>query len=253
MVHAIIRGRGLTGPAPQGLLEREKALLHRVRLRDAEGAAAVLADLLADLRLAPAQARARVLELLVLVSRAVLEAGGDEQAVLAASAIHAEEVTAARDVEEVFAVAGRALRGFMAMLRPVASAERRKLLQRVIAFLQENYHRQHLSLEQIARVAHLSPAYLSHVFSQELNQTISEYLAGLRLEAARKLLRETDIPLADLARHVGYVNAGSFAKAFKKSLNISPGAYRQQFRARGSRGEGRRQVACKKPLHLYTR
>lgn len=236
-IAAAMEAVALAVPAPQRLLERENLLLHRIRLRDSEGAATVLNDLLADLCLTPEQARARVLELLALMSRAVIEAGGEGQAVLDASTAYVEQANGAPDVEAACAVARAALNHFMSMLRPTAGGARHQLLLRVMAYLRDNYHRQDLSLARIARVVHLSPAYLSHLFSKELNMTMTQYLTSVRLEAAKLSLRDTDIPVSELAMEVGYVDSGYFCKTFKKYLKTSPGAYRQKFRARSQAGE----------------
>lgn len=231
---AVIEARAPVAAPLSAILEQEKALLHRVRLRDAEGAAAVLGGLLTSLRAAPAQARARVVELLALISRSVILAGGNEQAALDVSARYAEQVAGAPDIGSVCAVARAALREFMAILRPTPGGARHELLMRVMTYLRANYHRPDLSLDEIARVVHMSPAYLSHLFSKELNMTMTQYLTFVRLEVAMKLLRETDTPVTELALHLGYVDAGAFGKTFKKYLNISPGAYRQRFRAGGA-------------------
>lgn len=233
-VSAAVEHASAVAPAPQRLLEREGLLLQRIRLRDAEGAASVLADLVADLQadLAPRQAGARALELLVLISRAVIDAGGDQHSVLAASASYAERVRIAVDAAVACAAVTEALAAFIATLRPAAGGARHQLLLRVMAFLRENFHRQDLTLERIARVVHLSPAYLSHLFSKELNMTMTQYLTGVRLEAARALLRDTEMSVSELAMQVGYDDPGYFCKIFKKYMKTSPGAYRQQFRRR---------------------
>ena len=57
-----------------------------------------------------------------------------------------------------------------------------------------------------------------------------EYLMQCKLEQARKLLLETDAPVQDIARRVGYDNPLTFSKIFKGSFGVSPKTYRRQKR-----------------------
>jgi len=57
-----------------------------------------------------------------------------------------------------------------------------------------------------------------------------DYLIELRMDHARRLLEDTPYSIQDIAEEVGYSNAISFGRMFKKTVSLSPGEYREQAR-----------------------
>ncbi|MDN5276704.1 MAG: two-component system, response regulator YesN [Clostridiales bacterium] len=74
---------------------------------------------------------------------------------------------------------------------------------------------------------YISPYYLSHLFKEELNITFLEYLTMVRMEEAKKLLKDTSLSIVAIASQVGYEDASYFSKVFKKYVGISPAQYRK--------------------------
>jgi len=79
----------------------------------------------------------------------------------------------------------------------------------------------------VARKVYISPYYLSHLFREELNITFLEYLTMVRMEEAKKLLKDTSLSIVAIASQVGYEDASYFSKVFKKYVGISPAQYRK--------------------------
>ena len=102
-----------------------------------------------------------------------------------------------------------------------------KPMQRIQKFIERNY-RKSPTLEEAAKKALLSPKYVSRKFKQEMHQTFSDYKIGLKMEQAKKLLHGTSLGVAQIAYKVGYENAESFMKMFKKILGYTPTEYRQK-------------------------
>ena len=75
--------------------------------------------------------------------------------------------------------------------------------------------------------AHLD-AYFSRLFRTKTGQKFSEYLALRRIERAKLLLVSSAMPIAEIARAVGYPEANSFARLFKAYTNMTPAQYRKQ-------------------------
>lgn len=88
-------------------------------------------------------------------------------------------------------------------------------------FLQQHYN-EPISLEQIAHALGVSAFHLSHVFSEESDFTLFDYLTRLRMEKARELLTEGRLKISAAARAVGYENSNYFAKAFRRYFGILP-------------------------------
>lgn len=85
-----------------------------------------------------------------------------------------------------------------------------------------------LTLNLLAAQIHMSPAYLSRYFKQKTGKNISEYIAELRVEKAKKLLISTTHSITDVCFLCGYSSVPNFRKYFKKIVGMSPGNYRKQ-------------------------
>ncbi len=93
-------------------------------------------------------------------------------------------------------------------------------------YIEKNYASQDTSLKLVADEIHLSPNHFSTIFSQECGITFIEYLTNKRIEAAKKLLRETDMKGADIAFECGFSDPHYFSFIFKKNTGLSPREYR---------------------------
>jgi AraC-like DNA-binding protein len=83
------------------------------------------------------------------------------------------------------------------------------------------------TVDAMARESGLSRAAFARRFSAVLGESPLGYVTGWRMTVARRLLRETDLPLAAVAERTGYGSEFAFAKAFKRESGIAPGSYRQ--------------------------
>jgi len=95
-------------------------------------------------------------------------------------------------------------------------------------YIQNNYSQQ-VSLEEVAEAINLSPAYLSTMFKKERGINFSDYLISCRMEAAKELLKTTELPIADVAEKVGYADSRYFSKTFTKVVGLKPSTYRKLY------------------------
>ncbi|NNH73499.1 AraC family transcriptional regulator [Nocardia uniformis] len=79
----------------------------------------------------------------------------------------------------------------------------------------------------LSAVAGVSRATLARRFTTTVGEPPLSYLTRWRMLTAARLLRETDTPLAAVARKVGYQSEFAFAKAFKREYGLAPGQYRR--------------------------
>lgn len=98
-------------------------------------------------------------------------------------------------------------------------------IQRVVRFLEQNYTRP-LSLGEIAGAVHLSPVYFGRLFRNGTGLTPMEYLRGLRMEQAKRLLFESDQTVGEVAAAVGFDDPYHFSRVFRKHEGMSPTCYR---------------------------
>jgi AraC family transcriptional regulator len=84
-----------------------------------------------------------------------------------------------------------------------------------------------VTLSELAKLAKISQSHLCQAFRQSTGSTPHQYHIARRIDRARALLAETDLPIADIALIVGYGDQSQFGVAFRKSVGVSPLAYRR--------------------------
>lgn len=87
------------------------------------------------------------------------------------------------------------------------------------------------TVETLARAAALSRAAFTRQFRALTGESPRAYLTRQRMNAAARLLRETDAGLAEVGLRVAYVSEYAFNRAFCRHFGISPGRYRRQVRS----------------------
>lgn len=124
---------------------------------------------------------------------------------------------------------GRLLEGEM-RVEPARRASRaRAASERAAAYLRRHF-REHVSLEELAHEAYLSPWHLSRVFKRERGMAPFAYLRALRIEAAKRLLAESDLEVTQIAYAVGFEDSNHFSRAFRAAAGLPPSAFRARKR-----------------------
>lgn len=90
----------------------------------------------------------------------------------------------------------------------------------------ETHIERHISTDELCRLTCTSPSKLTRLFKHAENMTPQEYARAVRLRKACTLLEDSDRPLADIARALGYARQGSFSEAFKERYSVTPREYR---------------------------
>lgn len=85
---------------------------------------------------------------------------------------------------------------------------------------------QPFELALLAAAAELSEYHFSRVFKQATGLSPSRYFIRLRMEQAKRLLRESDESMVDIGMAVGYASPSHFSQVFRKEAGLTPGAYR---------------------------
>ncbi|MDY2840711.1 MAG: response regulator [Treponema sp.] len=93
-------------------------------------------------------------------------------------------------------------------------------------YINKNYGSLDTHLTSVAEQVNLSPNHFSTIFSQECGMTFIEYLTNIRIENAKKLLKETEMKGADIAYECGFNNPHYFSFIFKKITGLTPSEYK---------------------------
>jgi AraC family transcriptional regulator len=99
-------------------------------------------------------------------------------------------------------------------------------IRRVIEFIEENLDG-HLSLDAMAAEVEISPLYLARAFKAAIGQSPHQYVLGRRIERAKELLRNSDMPTVDVALAVGFSSQSHLSHWMLRHIGVSPAAYRK--------------------------
>lgn len=100
-----------------------------------------------------------------------------------------------------------------------------ELVKRIKSYMKENYN-QDIDFAQIAASFGYSYDRLRHIFRQETNTTLYQYLLNCKLFAAKQMLLNTQTPIRDIALQCGFRSSIHFSNFFKSKMNISPRQFR---------------------------
>ncbi len=101
------------------------------------------------------------------------------------------------------------------------------LIKKIMNYVDENYQKETISLNDLAVAVHLSPNYISSLFKKYRNITFSEYLIKVRMDKAQDLLKYTDLKTYEVAEKIGYTNSQYFSVLFKQTTGYSPTEYKK--------------------------
>jgi transcriptional regulator GlxA family with amidase domain len=99
----------------------------------------------------------------------------------------------------------------------------------VQAWLQKNYN-EAINIESLADKFNLSVRSFNRRFKDASQQTPKQYIQQLRIDAAKELLKKTNLSIGDISTHVGYQDVSYFSELFKKHLSTTPKVYRLSVR-----------------------
>ena len=96
----------------------------------------------------------------------------------------------------------------------------------ILEYIRSNYNKD-IALSNVAKRFYFSQGYLSRLLKKVTGLSYTEYVTGLRVERAMKLLRSTRSTISEISMEVGYKDANYFSKVFKKATGQTPQAFRQ--------------------------
>lgn len=82
-------------------------------------------------------------------------------------------------------------------------------------------------LEDLLQIAHMSRSNLMRVFRKATGQTPIEYLTRLRIQRAMEMLRNTDLPITEIAFKIGFRDSNYFTRQFRNITGLTPSSYRK--------------------------
>lgn len=211
-------------------IEKEKKLLTLIAQGDKAGSQKLLNEIFGYIFFATGGnfevAKARVLELIVLLSRAALEGGADVEQIFGLNYHYLSEINHFHTFEELTFWLSKIMARFTDCVFNLTQVKHIDVIYKAVDYIKRNYMKK-VSLEEVAVYVNLSPSYFSKVFKEEMKLAFNEYLNKVRINMSKKLLADDSIPLVDVSNLVGYEDQSYYSKVFKKLTGVSPGRFRE--------------------------
>lgn len=219
--------------APQGYpVQLEQDLLAAVsgcRIVEAE---ALLNEVLSNLFYSydtVAEIDERIVELVILMSRAAIYSGAEVEQVLHLNSRFIRQARSLHRQDEMTQWAQAVLRHFLNLVQTPPDSKHRNLIYEAISYIQANYMGP-MTLQQVADSIGYSASYFSKVFKQETGETFRNYLNRLRIEKSKSLLLSSPAPISEICSTVAFEDQSYFCKVFKRYVGVTPDRYRKRQR-----------------------
>lgn len=95
-------------------------------------------------------------------------------------------------------------------------------------YVMQHFH-EPITLEDVCEAAGFSVSYFSVLFKKETGEGFAKYLTRVRMDEAKRLLRETNLPVAEVCERVGYSDRKHFTHTFHKTAGLNPAEYRKLY------------------------
>ncbi|MEL7563905.1 MAG: PocR ligand-binding domain-containing protein [Dehalobacterium sp.] len=211
-------------------IEKEFEIKNKVRNFEREEASALLDQLLADIMGTHIKdidtIKTRIVELLVIISRAAVDGGVDLNKVLQMNVRFYMELLGQKGPGEICLWTKNMLKAFMDQVEIYKDRKNLQAVQKAADYIRKNY-RNKLTIDDIAHDVFLSSCYLSRIFKQSLGCTLMEYLAQVRVEKAKDMLKNPQFNVMQVAEKSGFDDPSYFTRTFKKVEGVTPSKFKQ--------------------------
>ena len=224
-----VKNSGQIGRYP---IEKEQELFNAVARGDRNAANALLNELLGHVFFFTAETGVswvRVIELLLLLSRAAIQGGGDPEVILAASDQYIQKLHRLRSREEVAQWLAQALHHYTDLVFSFVDTRHRNVIRKAMSYMRLNCER-NLTLGEVADYVGYSHTHFSKVFKEEMGCGFRTYLNQTRVEKSKVLLLADNTPMSEICSACGFEDQSYFCKVFKRLVGVTPNRYRKQSR-----------------------
>lgn len=210
--------------------QSERELIGKVKIGDRTGAREILNSILGTILFQnPGDInvlKARLVELLTVLSRSAAEGGVDINLLLEKNLKYLNKVINIDSQEDLCVWISLALNDFIESVYTSQDARKITQVKPALEYMEACYD-QPITLADIAKAAHLSISRLAHLFKEQMGITTIDYLTGVRIGHAKRLLLATDKTCTKICFDVGYNNQSYFTRIFKDAVGMTPRKFRE--------------------------
>jgi two-component system response regulator YesN len=210
---------------------KEKELIELIKKGDRKKARVLLDELLGTVLLRSYEhigiLKARMLEIIVIIARAAVEAGANLEEILGYKYHFFQDLSKDDSQENLYYCLLKVFDQLCKCIYQNRNIQHTRIFIKAKEFIWANYN-QDISLKKTSEAVGISPCYLSHLFRKEMGISFMEYLTSVRISVAKSLLKQTPKTILEVCLEVGYQDPSYFAKLFKNKEGAHPSEYRKK-------------------------
>ena len=215
------------------ILDKQEEIIQKVKLGDTTGAREILNEFLGTIFFESGMnfdiLKVRVIELVVMISRAAIAAGVDAAELLGLNYSYLTELNKVSDLDDLLQKLASVLENFISKVSRVKERKKTIRVNTMRDFIHQNFTRR-LAARDIAAAAGLSVSRALHLFKDETGQSVSCYINRMKIDYGKYLLLNTETSLADLAGELGFYDQSHFTRMFKSFEKMTPSNYRLSYK-----------------------
>ncbi|WP_054941300.1 response regulator [Paenibacillus ihuae] len=120
--------------------------------------------------------------------------------------------------------------GLMDSIASGRQSSYKQLIDQAKEYIRSHYEESDISIGRVCQHLHIRTGYFSSIFKKEMKMTFVSYLLQIRLEAAKELLRSTELKAFEIAEKIGFADPNYFSFCFRKKYGQSPKEYKNSAR-----------------------
>ena len=215
---------------------QEPALLGAIRLGDRREARRIINHLLLHIYSAGEERsellKGLLLELVVMMSRAAVEAGASQTEVLGMGFSHLTELAGIDDDEDLAAWLRSTFERIFSAIELQQRADVPVMVARTLAYIRKNLGRE-LNRDEVARHVGISPGHFTRILKERTGRSFVEQLRESRIQAACELLVQSGASISEIAISCGFCDQSYFTHVFRDVRGMTPRQYRERERIQG--------------------
>ncbi len=171
--------------------------------------------------------KARVLELIVLLSRSAIEGGAETEQIFTLNNSYIKEIENIESLDRLNTWLVGVMNRFVSYVFEFNDVKHADVIFKITAYVKNNYMKK-ITLDDIADNVYLSRTYISRIFKEEMKVTLTKYINKIRIDKSKQLLLDSSLSLADVANLTGFDDQSYYSKTFRNITGMSPGRYREK-------------------------
>ncbi|MGE7675704.1 AraC family transcriptional regulator [Lysinibacillus sp. NPDC094403] len=173
--------------------------------------------------------KSEVIDLLMMMSRIVLEVGVNPVSILTNTANVIQDLYHIIRYDKFVMKVCHFVEWLTEQVEKIYIGDVSPTIKHAISYMKEN-HQKEVSLDDIAHYCHLSRYHFSHLFKKEVGTSVMDFFNKLRIDKSLFYLEKTEFPVHEIANRVGIHDFNYFSRLFKKYMKSSPTDYRRLMR-----------------------